>query len=189
MGLLNTPRSSYRLDGVKVWAADNGCFTNSYPGDAAFIQWLRRYDEHKDRCLFVAAPDVVGDAEQTLAAFPAASRRLREAGWPVALVAQDGMTPSDVPWHLVDWLFIGGSTAWKMGDAVLALIAEAKRQNVGVHVGRVNSYARFCHFAAHNADTCDGTYIAFGPAKNAPKVRRWMATPQQMALPQVGNDG
>ncbi|MET7951049.1 hypothetical protein [Micromonospora sp. NPDC005324] len=33
---------------------------------------------------------------------------------PAALVAQDGLKAPAVPWHAIDALFIGGSTAWKL---------------------------------------------------------------------------
>lgn len=127
VGLLQTPAAAYRLDDVAVWAMDNGCFTDTYPGDDAYLATLDKYAHHQARCLFVAVPDVVGDAAATLALFPAMAARISAAGWPVALVAQDGMTADDLPDGL-PWLFIGGSTEWKLGHAAAELIAEAKRR-------------------------------------------------------------
>lgn len=179
MGLLNTPGTRYNLDNVAVWAADNGAFTGKYPGDEAFMAWLRGMNAHQSRCLFVAAPDVVGDAVTTLAQLPAMAHRLRSAGWPVALVGQDGMESLDVPWDLVDWLFVGGSTGWKLGTGAAELITQAQSAGKRVHVGRVNSGERFRLFRGLGCDTADGTYIAFGPDINSPKVRSWMAEPTQ----------
>jgi hypothetical protein len=178
VGLLQTPAAAYRLDDVAVWAMDNGCFTDTYPGDDAYLATLDKYAHHQARCLFVAVPDVVGDAAATLALFPAMAARISAAGWPVALVAQDGMTADDLPDGL-PWLFIGGSTEWKLGHAAAELIAEAKRRGVRVHVGRVNSAKRFALFAGLDCDTADGTFIAFAPDKNIPQVRSWMAAPRQ----------
>ncbi len=42
-------------------------------------------------CLFVAAPDVVADAEATLDLFGGWRREIASQGLPVALVAQDGL--------------------------------------------------------------------------------------------------
>lgn len=178
MGLLQTPAASYRLDDVAVWAMDNGCYTNTYPGDDAYLATLGRYAAHRDRCLFVAVPDVVGDAAATLALFPTMAARITAAGWPVALVAQDGMTAADLPDDL-PWLFIGGSTEWKLGHDAAVLIAAAKARGVQVHVGRVNSARRYNLFAGLGCDTADGTYIAFAPDQNIPDVRAWMAAPRQ----------
>ncbi len=175
IGLLNTPKNGYNLDGVAVWAMDNGCYTNTYPGDERYLDTLSRYAHHKARCLFVAVPDVVGDKDATLALFPTMAARIKERGWPVALVAQDGLTPREVPWFDIDWLFIGGTTEWKLGPDVEALITTAQHFGVRVHVGRVNSGARFRHFRALGCDSADGTYLAFGPDTNAPKLRRWIA--------------
>ena len=86
IGLLQTPKASYNLDGVAVWAMDNGCYTDSYPGDDAYLLLLKRLEPHRDRCLFVAAPDEVGNAAVTLTNLRYMAPRIRDAGWPVALV-------------------------------------------------------------------------------------------------------
>jgi hypothetical protein len=64
----------------------------------------------KPGCLFVTAPDVVGDAASTLARWPFWSRLIRGLGHAPAFVAQDGITPARVPWAELGALFIGGST-------------------------------------------------------------------------------
>lgn len=178
LGLLNTPKAGYRLDGVQVWAMDNGCFTDGYPGDDEYLALLDRYTEHRDKCLFVAVPDVLTDAPATLAQYPGMAARIRAAGWPVALVGQDGMEGLPVPWDLVDWLFVGGSTAWKMGAGAAALIGQAQAHQVRVHVGRVNSWRRFQHFAGLGCDSADGTFIAFAPVKNTALARGWVLREQ-----------
>lgn len=174
IGLLRTPGNRYTLEGVAVWALDNGCFTGAYPGDGAYLALLDELEAHRDRCLFVAVPDVVADADATLARFPDMAARIRARGWPVALVGQDGMEARPVPWQAVDWLFIGGSTEWKLGAGAADLIRQARARGKRVHVGRVNSWRRFARFAALGCDTADGTYLAFGPDTNAPKVRAWI---------------
>lgn len=179
IGLLQTPRASYRLDGVAVWAMDNGCFTDSYPGDEEYLSFLARFDAHRDRCLFVAAPDVVGDAEATLLRSAPMLGRIRAAGWPTALVLQDGMRADQVPWALIDWVFVGGSTGFKLGAEAEALIRAAQAHEVRVHVGRVNSGRRFARFAALGCDSADGTCIAFDPKQNTKRVLSWVAAAEQ----------
>lgn len=174
IGLLNTPKNAYNLDGVAMWAMDNGCYTGTYPGHKAYLALLERLEGHRSRCLFVAAPDVVGDGAATLAVLQPMASYIRALGWPVALVGQDGMENMTVPWDDVDWLFVGGSTEWKMGAGAEALIREAQSNGVRVHVGRVNSGARFRHFRALGCDTADGTFVAYAPDVNVPKVRRWI---------------
>lgn len=69
--------------------------------------------------------------------------------------------------------FIGGSTAWKLGPHARRLVADAKRRGKWVHMGRVNSLKRFRYAAAIGCDSCDGTYLRFGPDINLPKVLSW----------------
>lgn len=78
-----------------------------------------------------------------------------------------------ISWDRFDWLFIGGTTEWKLSQAVENLIDEAKRQGKKVHVGRVNSRQRFRRFVTLGADTADGTYLKFGPDTNLPKLLSW----------------
>ena len=87
-------------------------------------------------------------------------------------IAQDGAT-KDLPWGDFDCLFIGGTTNWKLSQSAGDLIAEAKKNHKWVHVGRVNSYRRLNLVSILGADSCDGTFLAFGPDKNLPRLLRW----------------
>lgn len=176
LGWLLTPNMGNRLPSTGAWGADNGCFTQPHTySDERYLAWLAKMAPASGRCLFATAPDVVGDAAATLARSLPMLPRLRSAGYLAALVAQDGLEDEQVPWQAFDVLFIGGSTEWKMGPECAALITEAKARGKLVHVGRVNSAKRFRHFAALGADSADGTFLAFGPAKNLPKLRSWLA--------------
>lgn len=182
IGLLLTPNTGYRLEGISAWAMDNGCFSGRYLGDERYLALLHKLRAHRTRCLFVAAPDVVEDAEATLELFPRIAPELKNDGWPVALVAQDGMDATSIPWGDLDYLFLGGSTKWKLSGATDSLIAAAKGVGKKVHVGRVNSFRRFQHFAALGCDSADGTFLAFGPDKNLPRLINWIEAPRQMKL-------
>jgi hypothetical protein len=182
VGILNQPTVNYRLREGWVWGADNGCFNRAtYVGDVAWFAWLLA-QHHKERCLFASAPDVVGDWDATLAVSAPWLPRIREAGYPAALVLQDGATVRTVPWDSLDAVFVGGSTAWKM-HGTAQLIVEALRRGKHVHVGRVNSWRRFSYFARQGVHSADGTYIAFGPDVNVPAVLAWQNRfAQQLSL-------
>lgn len=161
----NPPRAGW------LWAADNGCFNDKWD-ETKWRAWLSR-DHPRSGCLFAVVPDVVADHTATLARFWEYRQTVVDTRYPVAFVGQDGATEATVPWIAMDCLFIGGSTDWKMSPTAFLLAAEARRRGKWVHVGRVNSWDRFESWA-HAADSADGTFIAFGPQINAPKVAAWM---------------
>lgn len=92
----------------------------------------------------------------------------------VAFVTQDGCRSDLVPWGAFDWLFVGGSDAWKLSEASWQLVREAKLRGLGVHVGRVNSWRRLKACAVSGVDSADGTYLKFGPDVNWPKLIGWL---------------
>jgi len=157
VGQLLTPLTRYRLrDPSRPWAIDNGGFKR-LDIDALFAL-LAREDHHKENCLFVAAPDIVGSAQRTLELFERWRPRL--AGWRVALVCQDGQECLSIPWDEIDAVFIGGSTIWKCSPAVEQIIRTAQLFEKWVHAGRINDPQRFLHFEKLGANSCDGTGLA-----------------------------
>lgn len=175
IGLMNTPKNAYAIREGWIWAADNGCFGKGYPGDAKWLAWLGSFTEgQRLSCLFATAPDVVGDAAASLARSLPFLDAIRAMGYPAALVTQDGLTPEQVPWEQVDWLFIGGTDAHKMGPEGKALIAAAIEHGKRIHVGRVNSQRRYLAFKSLGCDSADGTYLGFGPRTNLPKLMSWL---------------
>lgn len=157
VGQLLTPSTRYRLRNPKgPWGIDNGGFGElDIP---AFKALLAREEHHRDKCLFVSAPDIVGSAQRTIELFPHFLPMLR--GWRVAFVCQDGQEMLPIPWNDIDAVFIGGTTNWKGSVHVARIIKTAKLLNKHVHVGRVNAPARWKHFEDLKADTADGTGIA-----------------------------
>ena len=78
--------------------------------------------------LWVAVPDVVGDADATLEQFRAWHMWLCHL--PLAFVLQDGAErPGRVPWQApgLAAVFLGGSTRWKLGPEAAGLVCEARR--------------------------------------------------------------
>lgn len=177
------------VGGYPFWAGDNGAFTKRAKGfdPVKFVRMLRLSELRKNArtCRFVVAPDrlqvlpsgqVIGDARGTLAQFPAWSEVIRLAGFPVALVAQNGLEDllGEVPWGQVDVLFIGGDTRWKLSEAARVCIVEAKRRGKPAHMGRVNSYRRLARAGSMLCDTADGTFLKFAPERNLPRLLRWL---------------
>lgn len=184
IGQIVTPAAGNRvLPGVD-WIADNAVFAGKYPGDEAYLTWLASRP-YLDLCRFAVAPDVVGDAEATLARSLPMLARIRALGLPVAYAAQDGATVDTLPWDGFDVLFIGGSTGWKVGPAARLLITEAKARGLQVHMGRVNSGGRLQRAADSGCDSADGTCLAFGPDVNLPKLLGWVRAVNQPALWEV----
>lgn len=174
LGQITTPAAGNRVTPGRAWCADNAVFAGRYPGDEAYLAWLAGWAHLAADCAFAVAPDVVGNAAATLARSAPMLARIRELGYPVALVAQNGLEDLTVPWDEFDVLFIGGDTTWKLGPAARALTAEARRRGKRVHMGRVNSRIRMRYAAAIGCDSVDGTYLAFGPDVNLPDVLAWL---------------
>lgn len=155
LGRLITPRLVDRVELTAAagipWAADNDAFKG-------FDEWAYRnmLDEIRGLpgCLFVAAPDVVADAPATLERF--ARWRPVLDGFPVALVAQDGMRPDQVPWDEIAALFLGGTDAFKLGPAGELLATAALEHGKWLHAGRVNSYRRMRYCATIGVESIDG---------------------------------
>ncbi len=155
VGQLLTPLTRYRLRSER-WAIDNGGYSDF--DEAAFRALLKREEHHRDQCLFVAAPDIVGSAQRTLELFGRWAPQL--SGWPVALVCQDGQENLPIPWDDVAAVFIGGTTNWKLSVHVEQIVKTAKMFGKWVHAGRVNDPRRFHHFERLGVDSCDGSGIA-----------------------------
>lgn len=172
IGYIDTPaQGNKRPEGV-TWCADNGAFSDRWDAET----WWRFLVDNAAAaasCLFAVAPDVVCDAAATLQRSLPWLPKIRALGYPVAFVAQDGQESLPVPWGQLDCLFIGGTTEWKLGHHARTLVAEAKARGKWVHMGRVNSRRRYQYAEAIGCDSCDGTYLTFGPDTNLPKLLGW----------------
>jgi hypothetical protein len=175
IGSMLTPMKSNKPLVNRLWAADTGCFLQPEKhDDDRYLAWLEVRLDAVDRCLFATAPDVVGDAQATLERSLPMLPRIRAIGYPAALVAQDGLEALPVPWDAFDSLFIGGTTAWKMSQQAERLMREARRRGKWVHAGRANSYRRLVAMRQMGAHSADGTFLAFGPDVNLPRVEGWL---------------
>jgi hypothetical protein len=153
------------------FAADNGAFAGFDP--AAFCRLLGRI-AGKPGCRFVACPDVVGNARETALLFYKWQPIIKSLGLPVALVLQDGQETQGVPWNMIDALFIGGSTEFKLGPIAAKSVREGKRRGLWIHGGRVNTRQRFRYMAEIGCDSCDGSGFSKWPDQKIPLALKWM---------------
>lgn len=173
--LLTPSRTMTRSETLGLhYGFDNECYTGRFDA-GAFERAVKRVRDHHGakRCLFVAAPDVVGDAKATLRRAARWLDRIRGWGLPVALVAQDGLERLPVPWRDFDALFVGGTTDWKLSAAAGALMRLARRKGKWVHVGRVGSWTRIDALQAR-ADSVDSTHFVYRPSKYLARWDRYL---------------
>lgn len=185
LGMIATPAQGNRIPDGAWWAADNGVFGGSYPGDAEYLAWLSRLRRFAPRCLFATAPDVVANHWATVNRSFDMLQRIRDLGFPVAFVAQDFMeTCAWDLWDDIDCLFIGGSTRWKLSAEAASLARCARSVGKHVHMGRVNSFKRFRYAADEvEAHSVDGTFLTYAPDRLLASVLGWrVRTRQQMSL-------
>lgn len=151
---LRTPLTKYARAAGIPYGLDNGLFA----GVLRRATWERMLDEADvDRPVFVALPDVVGDAQRTAELFEQFWTRTQEL--PRALVLQDGIGSVPIPWSDIVAVFIGGSDAFKTSREAFAAARTAKILGKWVHVGRVNTASRVQAWAGI-ADSCDGSGVA-----------------------------
>lgn len=179
LGVLLTPNdgNSAPQPGV-VWAADNSAFSGF--DDATFRAFLKRIEGRRD-CLWVASPDVVGDAEATARLWEEWRPIINAHGHRPALVAQDGLSVRDVPWEGLEAVFIGGTTRYKLGEAAAEIAGEACRRNIWVHMGRVNTVKRLLFAAAIGCRSIDGSSFSRFSQTHLPWALR-LATQRPLAL-------
>lgn len=131
-------------------------------------------------CLFVTAPDVVGDSLTTTFQFH--QWRPEMDGLPVGYVSQDGLLDENIPWSDIDAFFIGGSTEWKMSDQAARQAREASRRGKWLHMGRVNSQQRMKYAKSIGCDSVDGTSLSWWKDVYIRKFADHAAAPIQSML-------
>lgn len=178
-GLMCQPGNSYhlRIDQFPLWAADNGCFRDKWT-EGPWFDWLDRLP--RELCLFAVAPDVYPDAQASLDRGMKYAPTMRQMGFPVAIVAQDGAEGIGYPWSDFDALFIGGSKTpnpkdeWKTSLGAESLCRAARSAGKWVHMGRVNSLKRLQRARAMGCHSVDGTYIKHGPNINLRRLSHFL---------------
>lgn len=158
-GALCTPQRLQPLDVVEasgaVWALDNAAFSGF---SAQAFEAALAYYRTAPAPLFVVVPDVVANAKATRRLWDTWQPRIE--GYPLAYVLQDGQRSQDVPWDTCAALFVGGTTAYKLGIEARKLIAEGRARGKHIHMGRVNTKRRLIYALFHGCDTVDGSGFA-----------------------------
>jgi hypothetical protein len=176
----------------RLWALDNECFSRPFCFDRWQKHWLR-LAYYSKRCLFVVVPDKPFQALETLALWKKWHGRLRSElnrfdnlkqyrkPWlGLAFAAQDGQESLPLP-EEADWVFIAGSTEWKLSDSAAYVMQQAWEDRKFIHIGRVNSQSRYRHFRrlARQLDidivSCDGTTSRFHPKQALRRLTAVMA--------------
>ena len=186
-GVITTAAHGCVPTGIKEgrpWTLDNECFRRPFDYD----RWpahRHRLFPYSKRWLFVVVPDKPFDTQRTLALWQdwhALIRKqldrfdnckrsgayMRKLWLGLAFAAQDGQESLPLP-EEADWVFIAGSTEWKLSDAATSVMRRAWDAGMYIHVGRVNSQRRYRHFRrlADRLDldivSCDGTAARFHP--------------------------
>lgn len=131
------------------WAIDPGCLVGpDYVKRVNFNKlpnWLCVMTPYRASCLWLAVPDVVGNAQATLEAFEEFKDYF--PGWPLAYVAQNGAENLPIPDDCA-CVFIGGDTEWKESYEAVTVILRAQAMGKMIHIGRVNWWARYELFQA-----------------------------------------
>jgi hypothetical protein len=182
-GRLLSPREYSRARDTAAagipWAADNDCYQGLVPER---YRAMLRAIAHLPGCLFVTAPDVVGNWQATRDLFELWAPELQGLGLPVALVAQDGLTAARTPWQSIDALFIGGSTEWKLSTDAQRVAAAARERGLWLHMGRVNSRRRYDYARAIGCDSVDGSSFSKWRSRWLPRALTWHRDPYQTIM-------
>lgn len=178
LGVLSSPSRWYTNVHGWTWAADNDCFQGL--NEPAYARMLHGISDLPG-CLFVVVPDVLGDHKETFRQWRLWHPVVAEiTGHPVAFVAQDGCTRP--PWEQMDCLFIGGSSEFKCSQQARELVIEAKRQQMWVHMGRVNTDQRMRLAESWGVDSIDGTSVSRFRDTHLPKRLAQAGRAPQMGL-------
>ncbi len=154
MWQLRTPLTQYAAKPGLRYGLDNGCFKHF---DRAVWERMVEEAEGSADCVFVALPDVVGDAQRTAELFE--HFRPFTNGLPRCLVLQNGIDRVSIPWGDLAAVFIGGDDAFKFSRDALQAAKTAKMLGKWVHVGRVNTPGRVRNWLGL-ADSIDGSGIS-----------------------------
>jgi hypothetical protein len=134
------------------YALDNGGFTSGKAWEPGpFLRLIDRAIEAEHQPRWLAVPDVVANREATLQSWQKWAPVLRQCGFPLAFVVQDGMIPADLPAD-ADVIFVGGTTDWKRSTAGVWCHAHPR-----VHIGRVNGEKDLWRYHRLGAESCDGS--------------------------------
>lgn len=168
LGHLVVPKSRNRLEPLKATGLPIYCDNGAYAGFDDRL-WREMVGQFMGVAEWFTVPDWVGSARMTYGlcdwytggACPVDLADMDESAFPLAFVAQDGITDMDMAdvWHcgFIRCLFIGGSTDFKLSRSAADMARHAKGLGWTVHMGRVNSLKRIEYAHSIGCDTVDGS--------------------------------
>lgn len=165
IGLMCQPGNGYsaRVLRYPYWGADIVGMTGAVTPDMG-LDWLAELVP-SESCLLIVSPDAYPDAVESQRRGLEFAPLIRELGFPVAVVAQDGAERLRWPWDEFDCLFIGGErrtpgrSEWKESDAAAQLVTRARNAGKWVHMGRVNTPRRLRLAWRMGCQSADGTLV------------------------------
>lgn len=175
IGIMTGPRAAnyVPIRTGRPWASDCDVLSRHGYDEAAYFKHLIRMQPFHATCRFVVVPDLPGNGEATHAMFPYLARELADSGFPLAYVLQDGCETLDFPLGC-DVAFLGGTDPWREAWGA-TLLARARAEGLGTHVGRVNSQRRVQALALTACDGADGTYVGFrGLKRGISEIGQWL---------------
>lgn len=171
IGWLLSPDSWKEPPDWMPYALDNGAYGAFLSGREfdfeKFYQHIHKTWGRGNQPRWIAVPDKVGNREETLRLWFLHSPRVAEYG-KLAFVAQDGMTPDDIPPN-ASVVFIGGSTEWKWNN-----LKDWTSSFPRIHVGRVNTERLLWLAHEAGAESCDGTGWFRGDQKQLQGLMRYL---------------
>lgn len=147
-GWLVSPQTRGIPEGIRygdAWAGDNLCYKDNF-SVGGFVTWLESMLPYQETCLFIVAPDELGNWATTLQRWQGWQPFIRLLGFPVAFVGQDYQPLDEMPWATMDTYFVGGTDEWKDSAESLELVRQARARNIPVHLGRGNTRPRLSAF-------------------------------------------
>jgi hypothetical protein len=184
LGRLITPRSGNSIEKIVdsgcYWAADNDAF-KAWDVERFWLMIGKICQVDTSRLLWVACPDVVSNAQETINRWVEWYPQINALDLPAAFIGQDGLAAiaDQIPWDDMAAFFIGGSDGWKLSAEAEYFAREAKRREKQVHMGRVNSSKRTRHAIEIGCDSIDGRSFSAWPDEKIPKGLQWIKKHKQ----------
>lgn len=179
-------------DEPRLIAAGIGLVTTRFT--KGYLKRIKRYPWHgADIGMGFSEADEYLDAVESLRRGMEYAAIIRDMGFPVALVAQDGAEKLAWPWDAFDVLFVGGKRnvaqprkEWKISREAEDLCRAARNHGKWVHMGRCNSMWKLERARAMGCNSADGTFVKYRRRKlgdehasyrderGAPELARWL---------------
>jgi hypothetical protein len=164
------------------YACDNGVYVAWTRGKAWGEGMHRDYMGMLDKIPqelppdWVLLPDAVANWPRTMELAQLYLPYLRERNLPVAIALQDGCDFAQALDFAPDWVFVAGSTEWKIAN-IGAACRFFHPLGVRVHVGRINTMQRMRLAQAAGVDSVDGTTLNKFPAGNLHRIKGSLQQP------------